>query len=218
LIVLETEDLPDVLDLDVFHNLVVTGLAYVEELAPKWKDAIVVTTDDAEAGDGKGLGRVSFCQDEGAVFGVATPSIVRVFELDYARDSAVNGDKSMTCLDRLAPSNFLRIWSCLNLAQLRTLSMIPDFATIVSEAFGSLTFLHELLGQFALAAECRAFEGERLLGLRVEGGIFYQGIDENPHVVLDVEGFDRRCLVFLLDLIEAYVRDVNTRAYSLLAS
>ena len=64
---LQPKDLLDVLDLLILHDLIVLRLTNVEQLSSKWKDTIVVTTNDTKTCDRKGLGRVSFRQDECAV-------------------------------------------------------------------------------------------------------------------------------------------------------
>ena len=63
------------------------------------------------------------------------------------------------------------------------------------------TFLDKLLGKLALASKGGGLESKRVLGLGVEGRVFDHGVDENPHVVLDLERFDGSRLVLFLDLI-----------------
>lgn len=38
-------DLHDVLDLGVLHDLLVAGLAHVQQLAAKWEDTVIVTAN-----------------------------------------------------------------------------------------------------------------------------------------------------------------------------
>jgi hypothetical protein len=89
LIMLETENLLDVLNLDVFDDLVVTGLSDIEQLSTQGEDTVLVATNDSEAGDCECLGGVSFRQDQSAVLCIAPARIVCVFQLDDARDSGV---------------------------------------------------------------------------------------------------------------------------------
>lgn len=78
---LQTENLLDVLDLLVLHDLVVLCFAYVEQLSTQRKNTIIITTDDTKTSNGEGLGRVSFRQDKGTVSGFPGTSIVRVGQL-----------------------------------------------------------------------------------------------------------------------------------------
>lgn len=48
---LQAENLLDTLNLLVLHDLVVLGFSNVEELATKWEDTVVVTTDDTKTSD-----------------------------------------------------------------------------------------------------------------------------------------------------------------------
>ena len=215
LAVLQAQNLLDMLDLDVLNDLVVSGFPYVEQLASEREDAVVIPTDNSQARHSKGFGGVSFCEDQGAAFSVAAASIVGVLELHNTGDTAKCSDPGLIRITtityrlRFAPSDFLRIWSCLNFAQFKTLSMMPDFETGKGDQ-GSVkydkkirvTFLHELLRQVAFAAKCRAFQRQAFFCLRVEGRILDEGVDEDPHVALDLKWLDRRGLVFLFDLIK----------------
>ncbi len=85
-LVLEPEDLDHVVDLGVLENLLVRRLADVEELAAEREDAKEVASDDGEAGDGEGLGRVSLGEDERALHRVLGTGQVGVLELGHALD------------------------------------------------------------------------------------------------------------------------------------
>lgn len=81
LVVLEAHDLLDGVDLGIVDDHLAAGVSDVEQLASKREDAPIITTDDAETGDGQRFGRVTFGQDEGALFSISTASVVGVFEL-----------------------------------------------------------------------------------------------------------------------------------------
>lgn len=81
LVVLETHNLLDILDLLVLHNLIVLRLAYVEKLAAQREDAKVVASDNTKSSHGERLGRVSFGQYKRALRCVARSSVVCVREL-----------------------------------------------------------------------------------------------------------------------------------------
>ena len=81
LVVLQTQDLLDVLNLLVLHDLVVASFPDVEQLAAQGEDAVVVATDDTETSDGERLGGVSFGQDERAVLRILRAGVVGVGEL-----------------------------------------------------------------------------------------------------------------------------------------
>ena len=87
LVVLETQDLLDVLDLDILYDLVVAGFSDVEQLASKREDAVFVASDNTETGDSESFGGVSFCEDEGASFGITATGAIGVFQLDDTGDS-----------------------------------------------------------------------------------------------------------------------------------
>ena len=75
---LQPQDLLDVLNLLILHDLVVPRLADVEDFTAQGKDAKVVAADHVQASDSKRLGRVSFCQNERAVLRVLCPGVVGV--------------------------------------------------------------------------------------------------------------------------------------------
>ncbi len=88
LTMLETQDLFDVLDLDILDDLIMSGLSNIKQLASQGEDAVIITADDAQAGDSECFGRVSLGEDESAELSVTTSRVIRVFELDDARDPA----------------------------------------------------------------------------------------------------------------------------------
>ena len=133
LVVFQSQDLFDILNFHVLYDLVMAGFPHVEKLAPQGKDAIVVPPDYAETRDGQSLGGISFGQDERAVFCIPPASVVGILQFNNTGNSesvsAGLANNEGADRDRFVPSDFLRIWSCLNFAQLSTLSMIPDFET-----------------------------------------------------------------------------------------
>ena len=143
-IVFEPENLPDVLNLDIFYDGFVTCVPDVEQFAPQREHAIVVTSDDTETRNSKGLCRVSFRQNQCTALGVSASGIVGVFEFDDAGDTGVSRVLYYTHRDRFEPSIFFMIWSCLNFAQFKTLSMMPDFATDISFTNIEPTFFYEV--------------------------------------------------------------------------
>lgn len=52
LVVLKTHNLLDILDLLIFHNLIVLRLAHVEKLAAQREDAKVITPDNTKSSHG----------------------------------------------------------------------------------------------------------------------------------------------------------------------
>src|SRR5258706_2437245 len=121
----------------------------------------------------------------------------------------------MTNRVRLLPSCVFICLSALNLAQLRILSMIADFETESNvslhtngEHYSADTFLDELFGKGRLAAELSRGESQLFLRLRVERRILDEGIDEDPHMRLDLRQLDRRCLVFLRDCRQQALRNL----------
>lgn len=136
------------LDFYIFDNLVVTSFANIEKFTPERENAILITSDNCKTRNGESFGRISFRQDESAVLGVSAASIVRIFKLYNTRNSErcklmdVHANIALTHRDRLVPSVFLSIWSCLNLAQFKTLSMIPVLATVKRIVRGWIEHLH----------------------------------------------------------------------------
>ena len=152
LVVFQSQDLFDMLNFDILYDLVMAGFPHVEKLASQGEDAIVVAPDDAETRDGQSLGGISFGQDERAVFCIPPASVVGILQFDdtgnseYVSAGLANNEGADR--ERFVPSDFLRIWSCLNFAQLSTLSMIPDFETVESALHGVTPDLRTLLDEF----------------------------------------------------------------------
>ena len=91
LALLQPEDLLELRDLLVRHDGRVVGVAHVEQLAAQREDAIVVATDNGEAGDGEGLGRVTLGDDERALVAILAARLVGVVELGDAREPLLLG-------------------------------------------------------------------------------------------------------------------------------
>ena len=75
---LQPQDLLDVLNLLILHDLVMPRLAHVEDFTAQRKDAKVVAADHVQASDSERLGGISFRQNECAVLRVLRPGIVGV--------------------------------------------------------------------------------------------------------------------------------------------
>lgn len=177
MVVLQTQDLLDVLDLLVLHDLVVARLADIEQLTAKREDTEAITAlDGTDAGHGHRLGGVSFGEDESALACVSPTRPVRVVEL---RNSSKTGTLSTIGL----------------LHRLVLLELGESKDILHNARLGNL--LDEVFGKLALGAEGRRFKGEGLLGLRVEGGVLDERVHEDPHVVLDLERLDLSGLVLL---------------------
>ena len=75
-------------------NLFVRSFANIEEFTLEWEDAISVSADDPETGDGQRLGRISLRQNQSAVTRVLRPGVVRVVQLGNAcrNNIAFGGD------------------------------------------------------------------------------------------------------------------------------
>ncbi len=65
------------------------------------------------------------------------------------------------------------------------------------------TLFDEVFGQITFAAKRGWLEREGILGLGVECRVLHKGVDEDPHVIFDLERFDGCGLVFLFDLVHA---------------
>lgn len=85
---LETHDFADVLDLGVPRKLRSRRLAYVEQLAPKREDTVLVASDDIKPGNGECLGRVSLSENERALLALRPARPVGVCQLKDAGDPA----------------------------------------------------------------------------------------------------------------------------------
>ena len=79
---------------------------------------------------------------------------------------------------------------------------------------GRLTLLHEVLRRSRLRAKLARRERQSLLGLTVECRVLNEGIDEDPHVVLDLCRLYRGRLVLLRDegdeVEDGFVFDVKS--------
>lgn len=78
-VVLESQDLFDVLDFDVFHDGLMGRVSDIEQFAPQREDTVVVTSNDTQSGYSQSLGGISFGKDERAAFSVAASRIVCIF-------------------------------------------------------------------------------------------------------------------------------------------
>ena len=89
LVMLQSHDLLDVLDLFVLHNLIVLCFADVEQFSAKREHAKIVTSHDTKSSDSQGFGRVSLRQDKGTTLRVSCPGIVGVGQLGHASKTVV---------------------------------------------------------------------------------------------------------------------------------
>mmetsp|Transcript_58836 Transcript_58836/g.168974 ORF Transcript_58836/g.168974 Transcript_58836/m.168974 type:complete len:955 (+) Transcript_58836:1131-3995(+) len=200
LVQIEAHDLDDVLNLLVRHHLLQGRVTHVEQFTPQGEDAVLVSADNTEAGDGQRLGRVSLGQDEGACVRILAASVVGILQLRHASQPI---DLAGFRRQILSEGN-LRFRHCGHQDQ------VAD-ATIRN-------FLQELFGQLAAGAKLGLFRHQSFLGLRVEGRVLDEAPDEDPQVSLDVVRLDvdpalHYFLALLLDLaqdrLHNLVRDVR---------
>ncbi len=86
---LETENLHDVTELDVVHDLLVRGLSNVEGLSLEREDAVAIPSDDRKTAHRQRFGRISLREDERALVGVLAAGFVGVVQLDDAAHSSL---------------------------------------------------------------------------------------------------------------------------------
>lgn len=178
-VVLQTQNLLDVLDFLVLHDLVVACLTDVEELTTKREDAESVTAlNCTDAGHCHRLGGVSFRQDQSALARVAATRPVCVIKLGDSPDTGT-----------------LRSVGLLHGLVLLELGESED---ILDDA-GLGDLLDKLLRQLALGAESRRLKSKGLLRLGVERRVLNQRVHEDPHVALDLERLDLGGLVLFGD-------------------
>ena len=184
--VAEAEDLLDVVNLGVVHDLIVACVTNVEKLTAEREDAVSIATDDGETGHRECLRRVTLGEDEGAVLGVAAARVVGVIELGNAGE----------------PGSLLavRLFHLLALLEGR-----PGEDLLDDTAAHHL--LDDLVAGLVLAAEVGRAGVERFLGLRVKRGVLNESVDKHPEVVLDVSSLEVLArLLLLLDLLEELTR------------
>ena len=87
LVMLETHDFLDVLDLFILHDLVVFSFSYIQQLATQGKDTEVVTSNNTETSNCESLGGVPFRQDEGTPVGVFCSGIVGVSQFGHTGET-----------------------------------------------------------------------------------------------------------------------------------
>lgn len=80
-LVLKTHDLFDGLDFGIFGQLLAVSISNVEQFASQREDAVVVSTDDTNAGHSERFSGVTFREDEGALVALLGASLVGVFKL-----------------------------------------------------------------------------------------------------------------------------------------
>ena len=114
--------------------------------------------DHTETGDGQGLSRVSFREDQRALVALACAGAVRIVELGDAC-------KLVALRARLLHPH----GGLLELAEVQ--SVVDDVAL--------LDGLHHLLGDRAGGTKHLLLGGEVLLGLRIEGRVHDEGVDDH---------------------------------------
>jgi hypothetical protein len=88
-VVLQSQNLLDVLNFDVLHDLVVVGFTNVEQLSTQGEDTEVVTSlNGTETGYGESLGGVTFSEDECAAARIAATGPVGIFKLGNTTDTS----------------------------------------------------------------------------------------------------------------------------------
>ena len=87
----QAQDLLDVRNLRVVHDLVVRRVSDVEKLAAKRKHAVAVSSNNRQTGNSQRLRGVPFCQNERAVLRVTPPRVVRVVQLWNPREPRLLG-------------------------------------------------------------------------------------------------------------------------------
>ena len=180
--VAQTENLLDVRDLGVVHDLVVRRVAHVQELAAQREDAVAVAADHGEAGDGERLGGVALGEDQSAVLGVAPAGVVGVVQLGNAGEPRLLG-------------------AILLLELLALLERGPGQDLLHHSAAHHL--LDARVARRVLGPEVARARVERLLGLRVKRRVLDERVDEYPEVVLDVRRLEvLAALLLLLDLLQ----------------
>ena len=84
LLVLDAEDLDEIIDFGVLHDLLVSGFSHVQQFSLQREHAVLVPTDDTQSGYGQRFGRISFRQNQSAVDGILGAGVVGVIQF---RDS-----------------------------------------------------------------------------------------------------------------------------------
>ena len=79
----ETEDVANGLDLGVLTDGLLGSIADIQELASKRESSVHVLANDLDSSHSKGLSRVSFSEDDGAVFARFASGQVGVIELRH---------------------------------------------------------------------------------------------------------------------------------------
>lgn len=77
-VVLKAHDFLDVLNLLVLHDLVVLGLANVEQFAAQREHTEIISSNDAQSCDCERLGGISFCQNQRTFVTFARASVIGV--------------------------------------------------------------------------------------------------------------------------------------------
>mmetsp|Transcript_36679 Transcript_36679/g.57266 ORF Transcript_36679/g.57266 Transcript_36679/m.57266 type:complete len:285 (+) Transcript_36679:1658-2512(+) len=165
----EPQDLDDVLDLLVVHDLLVRGLAHVQRLALEGEDAVEVAAHDGQAGDGQRLGRVALREDERALVPAARAREVRVVQLRHARQLA-----------QLPAGGLLQLLALLELGP----------AEDGLHERRALELLQEGVRQGALRTEGVRPRRQGLLGLGVERRVLDEAVDVHAQVAGDQVGLD----------------------------
>ena len=81
LTVLQSENLYHHLDALITRNLIYLLRVDIQDLTTQRVDSVAVAADDAQTGNGKRLCTLSLREDESAVTGIATSSIIRIIQV-----------------------------------------------------------------------------------------------------------------------------------------
>ena len=168
--VLQSENLLQFLNFLVLENLLGRGVAHVEEFAAQRVDAEEFATDDGQAGDRKGLGRISLGQDQGRAVRVARARARRVLEFGNAADRRGLG--------AVRPVHLL------------LLAVLGRRERVVHDAQLGRDLLEKILRREEPAPETRGLARALALGLRRERGIDQRRADEDEESIADHRGLD----------------------------
>ena len=123
---LQTENLFDILNLFVLHDLIVFRITDVEKLSSQWEDTVVITTYDTKTGNCKRLCRVSFRQDERTIGSLLSTGIVGIGQFREALEPIKRLATNFYPKERASPITsftvgFLELLVCLSIRPIKNL-------------------------------------------------------------------------------------------------
>ena len=158
-----------------------TAVLDVHDFPPQWEHAERLALSLRKTAESHGFGGIALREDEGAGGGLGGGA---------------------------CPSSVLKLWDAIDFALLLSIRLFVILVVLfflsdherIDQIELALNLFEHVLGQLARRAKGRALGGQRLFGLRREGGILDLGRHKDRQILLDERGLDLDLLLGLEEL------------------